>query len=197
MILCFFGDSLTNGVGDPQALGWAGRLLAAARAAGHDVTGYNLGVRRHSSAAILARFEAEARCRVYEDQPMRLLFSFGVVDALPKAGLPLEETIANTRQILERSRALGQALFVGPAPAADRRSSEAIAERGTAIATCCRELGVPYLDIFPELQASELYLDELVGGDGIHPGPAGYSHIFRLVNAWDAWRTWLQPPTAK
>ena len=197
MILCFFGDSLTNGVGDPQALGWVGRLLAATKAAGHDVTGYNLGVRRHSSAAILARFEAEAGCRGFDNQPLRLVFSFGVVDALPKAGLPLAETMANTRRILERSRPLGQALFVGPAPAADQRSNETIVQRAQAIAECCRELGVPYLDIFPELRASELYLDELAGGDGIHPGPAGYSHIFRLVNAWDAWRAWLETPSVK
>ncbi|GAB7079623.1 GDSL-type esterase/lipase family protein [Megalodesulfovibrio paquesii] len=197
MILCFFGDSITNGVGDPQAQGWVGRLLARSKAAGHDLTGYNLGVRRHSSADILARFEAETRCRLFEGLPTRLVFSFGVADVMPRANLPLEATLDNTRQLLERSRALlqedAQVLVVGPTPAADRRTNEAIAARAAGIAACCREAGVPFLDVFPELHESELYLNELAGGDGVHPGAAGYSHISRLVEAWSPWQDWLAP----
>ena len=32
--VCFVGDSLVNGMGDPECLGWAGRLCVAARRQG-------------------------------------------------------------------------------------------------------------------------------------------------------------------
>lgn len=49
MRLCFIGDSFVNGTGDDACLGWAGWICAAARQQGHDVTAYNLGVRRDTS----------------------------------------------------------------------------------------------------------------------------------------------------
>ncbi len=192
MVICFFGDSITNGIGDPQALGWVGRLIGDARAAGHAITPYNLGVRRNSSAAILERFEAEATWRQFPDMPMKLVFAYGVVDCVPEAGLSLDDTVANTKALLTKGAALGEMRFVGPPLVADRRLNDAIAVRSQAMAACCAEAGVPYLDILPALHDAELYLEELVGGDGIHPGAAGYSLIFRLVNAWDAWKDWLE-----
>ena len=56
MRLCFIGDSLVNGTGDPTGLGWVGRVTASARRRGHDVTTYNLGIRRDTSADIAARW---------------------------------------------------------------------------------------------------------------------------------------------
>lgn len=53
--ICFVGDSFVNGIGDERALGWAGRLCAAANARGVPVTYYNLGVRRNTSKDILLR----------------------------------------------------------------------------------------------------------------------------------------------
>jgi hypothetical protein len=52
MRICFVGDSLVNGTGDPVGLGWVGRACAAARRRGHEVTCYNLGIRRDTSADI-------------------------------------------------------------------------------------------------------------------------------------------------
>jgi acyl-CoA thioesterase-1 len=56
--ICFIGDSYVHGTGDDDCLGWAGRLCAAARRAGHNVTYYNLGVRRETSADIACRAAA-------------------------------------------------------------------------------------------------------------------------------------------
>lgn len=49
--ICFIGDSFVNGTGDETALGWTGRLCAAAHARGFPVTYYNLGIRRKRSRA--------------------------------------------------------------------------------------------------------------------------------------------------
>jgi lysophospholipase L1-like esterase len=60
MRICFFGDSIVNGTGDPDCLGWVGRVCGAARKSGVDLTSYNLGIRRDTSADILRRWRREA-----------------------------------------------------------------------------------------------------------------------------------------
>jgi len=65
MVVCFIGDSLTQGIGDQRALGWVGRLAQASFA--HDparprnLTVYNLGLRGESSVAIQARWARRYR----------------------------------------------------------------------------------------------------------------------------------------
>ena len=82
MRICFIGDSFVAGAGDDDCLGWPGRLCAAARQAGHDLTLYNLGIRRDTSADIAARWEAEARARLPAEHDGRLVFLFGVNDCV-------------------------------------------------------------------------------------------------------------------
>jgi lysophospholipase L1-like esterase len=48
--VCFLGDSLTFGQGDESGRGWPGRVVLNARAAGVNLTGYNLGVRGDTGA---------------------------------------------------------------------------------------------------------------------------------------------------
>ena len=45
---CFLGDSFTFGQGDDTGLGWVGRVLAAERGRGVELTAYNLGIRGRS-----------------------------------------------------------------------------------------------------------------------------------------------------
>jgi hypothetical protein len=61
MRICFIGDSLVNGVGDPTGLGWVGRVATAARRRGHDITAYNLGIRRDTSGDIAVRWQGRRR----------------------------------------------------------------------------------------------------------------------------------------
>lgn len=199
MIICFIGDSLVNGVNDPDARGWVGRLVADIR--GGDATllaAYNLGIRRNSSADILDRWEDEVARRIFDDAPLRLVFSFGAVDMAPlpdrESRLTMEESVDNARKILTRANELYPVIMVGPPPMADPSFTRRLTQLDERYAVLCTELGIPYLQIIADLQNSEIYLDELVSGDGIHPCAAGYSHIFRLVNAWPAWRGWIESP---
>src|ERR1051325_11043218 len=57
--VCFLGDSFTLGTGDDDGLGWVGRVHAAERGRGIDLTSYNLGVRGQTGAEIAARAAAE------------------------------------------------------------------------------------------------------------------------------------------
>src|SRR6202011_3560744 len=81
--ICFFGDSMVNGTGDDACLGWVGRVCAAARRRGRDLTCYNLGIRRDTSADVLARWQREAEARLLPEHDGRLIFSFGANDCCP------------------------------------------------------------------------------------------------------------------
>ncbi|THB66002.1 MAG: hypothetical protein D6E12_11455 [Desulfovibrio sp.] len=194
MIVCFFGDSLTNGVNDPEGLGWVGRLCNEARRKGRDITAYNLGVRRQSSRDILARWQDEASRRKLGAQPMRLVFAFGAVDACldPEVNLELDESLANARAILSEAAKDHELLMIGPPAVAAPEFAQRAAALSTALGELCEELDVPFLSILPELQESEIYMADLASGDGVHPGSGGYANIFRLVEGWDAWRAWLK-----
>ncbi len=62
--VCFVGDSFVAGVGDPEHLGWAGRLAAGSSRAGRRLTAYNLGVRRQTSRDVSHRWLFECQQRL-------------------------------------------------------------------------------------------------------------------------------------
>ncbi|MGD1712770.1 hypothetical protein [Dapis sp. BLCC M172] len=50
--ICFIGDSFVNGTGDPDYLGWTGRICQTFYNQGYDIKYYNLGVRRETIAIL-------------------------------------------------------------------------------------------------------------------------------------------------
>ncbi|HYE50589.1 MAG TPA: GDSL-type esterase/lipase family protein [Azospirillaceae bacterium] len=195
MHICFFGDSFVNGTGDDECLGWTGRLCAAARRAGRDVTLYNLGVRGQTSADILARWEREAAARLPDGIDGRLVFSFGANDCTPggDGGVKVAQarTLANAEAMLAAA-ARRPTLVVGPLPIGDDPESDArIAALVPGMAALCRRLGVPFLDVFGAMAADEAWTREAAAGDGTHPNAGGYAALARLVGGWEAWRAWV------
>jgi lysophospholipase L1-like esterase len=210
--ICFIGDSFTAGVGDPEALGWVGRVAAAALAQGHDLTVYNLGVRRETSADILRRWRQECEPRALPGVDTRVVFSFGANDtaldfrtksraAVPgctdcgfdngRRRLTLDQTLANTRDLLRAARATYPVLLIGPPPVADAAHDERIAELSRELARVAQEEGAPYLDVFSPLMTSPLWRLEAGANDGSHPRAGGYRELAALVMAWPAW--WFHP----
>jgi acyl-CoA thioesterase-1 len=195
MRICFIGDSFVNGAGDPTLLGWVGRVCAAARRRGRDVTCYNLGVRRDTSADVAGRWQEEARRRLPAEIDGRLVFSFGANDCTLDAGAPRatpERSVENARAILGAAKQRHPTLMLGPAPIAIDDADPRIAALSRSYASLCVELGVPYLDLYTPLAAMSLWRLEIATGDGAHPGAAGYALIADLVEGWEAWRRWTQ-----
>lgn len=191
--IAFFGDSFVNGYGDPDALGWTGRVCAAVIARGHVVTGYNCGIRRNTSADVLARWHDEAVHRLPAEHPCALVFSFGVNDCIVESGGPRVEraaSVANARRILTDAKAMAPTLMVGPPPVADADVNARIAALVPKLQAVCRDLSVPFLDIFAVLQASA-WVREAAANDGAHPGRGGYQALADLVDRWPPWRAWL------
>jgi acyl-CoA thioesterase-1 len=187
MRLIAFGDSLVASAGDPDHQGWIGRALTGRR----EITLYNLGVRRETSADIAARWEAEARPRMTAAEPMRMVFSFGVNDAHLEAGEPrvtTAETLRTAWAVLTAAGALCPVLMVGPPPVVDPGVCNRVEALNAALRILCDRLGVPFVDVFRPLAAGGLWQAEAAAWDGAHPGAAGYQQMAELVAAHPAWR---------
>jgi lysophospholipase L1-like esterase len=194
MRISFIGDSLVAGTGDPEFLGWAGRICASARRRGHDVTCYNLGIRGNTSAQILARWRREAEARFVADQDCRLIFSFGVNDTKDVDGKRIvtpERAVEQSREILAAAKDWLPTLTIGPPPIGDEARNARIGDLSLRLKALCDEVGVPYLAVFEKLRASKVWLPAVHAGDGVHPVAAGYEEWARLIEAWPEWRKWV------
>jgi lysophospholipase L1-like esterase len=84
--VCFVGDSFVAGVGDPEHLGWVGRIAARTHRAGQPLTTYNLGIRRNTSDDVIARWRVECAQRLPADCTGMIVASFGVNDTMLEHG---------------------------------------------------------------------------------------------------------------
>jgi len=204
--ICFLGDSITAGTGDDTYLGWPGRLCAAERARGHDLTNYNLGIRADTSSMIAKRWRAECEVRLPAEFPAALVFAFGINDTAEEpAGLRVnpEESARVARAILGEAAKWKPTLMIGPTPIDESKMPIRVGPvprdiRNARIATASRilegiaaEVGVPYLDLYSSLAEDAEFRKSLAAGDGVHPTADGYSVMAARIGAWSGWRRWL------
>ena len=187
--ICFVGDSFVNGAGDEMALGWAGRLCAAASRIGFPVTYYNLGVRRDTSREILLRWEGECACRLPDFCDGRVVVSCGVNDTVVENGqwrVAHGASVENVRQIL-RGAMKYKLIMVGPPPVHDDAQNESIMAVSEAYAREAKILGIHYIDLVTPLMSDRGYVRELADGDGAHPGSNGYSKMATIIGSSPGW----------
>ena len=192
--ICFVGDSFVNGTGDPECLGWTGRICAAAQREGHDLTYYNLGVRRDTTADIVRRWGEEVARRLPADCDGRVVFSFGVNDTALEQGcqrVNFATSLSNARTILQTAQVRYPTLVVGPPPMPDLEHTRRIGAFSHGLAHLCDELALPYLETCVPLQASDDWAREVIANDGAHPRAAGYAALANLVQHWARWRGWF------
>lgn len=185
MVICFIGDSLTQGIGDHRALGWVGRLaqdsFAKDPARPRQLTVYNLGLRGDSSLCIAKRWREDTDRRRRPGEDMAFVFSFGAADG--KFKVPGEESLRHSRQILTTAASLGRTLYIAPSPAFDPVWSAHIRQLGQTLCGICDEIGVPTFDFYAPLSRQTSYMASLEA-DGIHPDAAGYDAMAQLLRGW-------------
>lgn len=188
--ICFIGDSYVQGTGDDECLGWAGRLCVSARRAGHNLTHYNLGVRRETSTDIARRWQAECDPRLLPTTENYVVFSFGANDVAQVDGVQRvaeDKTLANLRTLLDTAKTRYHTLVVGPPPDADDAHNARLARLSERMHDMTVRLGVPYVATLPALLDDRLWHDEVRGNDGAHPRAAGYARLAQIVAASGAW----------
>ena len=197
--ICFVGESFVNGTGDPDCLGWTGRICVNANQKGYDITYYNLGVRGETSRNLKQRWLTEVSYRLPKNYDGRVVFSFGANDVGAngiKQGIDLAESSKNTRSILSEAKQHYPVLMVSPPPCADinqEKANQILANLSHQFALVCNELDVPYLDVFSVLVKSPIWLTEAKANDGAHPSSAGYAEFAAIVQNWEGWLNWFTP----
>ncbi|MEK9752818.1 MAG: GDSL-type esterase/lipase family protein [Rhodospirillaceae bacterium] len=206
--ICFVGDSLVLGTNDEAYLGWPGRLCREARAAGHDISLYNLGIRAETSEQIAPRWRAECAPRIPDVHPGALVFSFGANDCAEIVGqgrrVSLERSAAIAKTMMTEAKAWKKTLWIGPPPVDDSRQpfrasadvsyhfgSERVAELNATYTEIAAELGIPYLDMYERLAEDPAWPSMYEDKDGVHPIAAGYSVMAEHIAAWPAWQAWF------
>ncbi len=198
MRVCFFGDSFVNGTGDDDGLGWVGRVVARARQRGRDLTGYNLGIRRDTSADVAARWMHEAKLRLPAEHKGHLVFSFGTndcgsddFDRGPR--MARADSLANAETILKAACSWLPTLMIGPSTVVGSRdANDRICALSADYAKICERLGVPYLQVCRITLASPIWTREAMEGDGAHPNRGGYTLLADAVTDWPPWRAWIE-----
>ena len=191
MRICFVGDSIVNGTGDPEYLGWVGRVLRDERTRRTELTGYNLGIRRDTSAQIRARWNEEVTQRLPAEFEGRVVFSFGGNDCVQE--VTPAASLANSAAILGEAKARWPVFMIGPTPMVSAEACKRVEHLDGAFSELCVSMAVPYLSVFDALMATPLWLDEAGAGDGAHPGAGGYGRFAEIVLASPAWRRWMAP----
>lgn len=186
----FLGDSYVAGVGDPEHLGWVGRVAAATP---RPLTVYNLGVRRDTSADVAARWTGEVAVRRAPGCDERIVLAMGVNDTTMIDGacrVGPAESVAHLRTILVGAARVGlSVLVVGPAPVDDPEHVERARWLSADVAAAANAAGVPFVDVLDALTADPVWAAEVRAGDGAHPGAGGYAALAALV--LPLWLRWL------
>jgi lysophospholipase L1-like esterase len=188
----FLGDSFVAGAGDPAALGWPGRVCAAAWSAGVPVTPYNLGVRRETSGQVAARWRTEAAPRLVADADCRVTVSFGANDMVFEDDGPMVAPARSAEVLAALLSSLDVPAFVvGPAPVGDPGADRRIVALTASYAQVAAAAGVPFVPVAEALMATPAWTSEAQAGDGAHPGAGGYDALAGLVLA-GGWLDWLR-----
>ncbi|MCC5636215.1 GDSL-type esterase/lipase family protein [Nostoc sp. CHAB 5844] len=193
--ICFLGESFVNGTGDPECLGWTGRICVNANKRGYDITYYNLGVRRETSTELKNRWLREVTYRLPKEYNGRVVFSFGVNDTTivnGKTRVDIGDSLKNIHEILSEAKQLYPILMISPPPCTDVEQNQRIGNLAQEFALVGQQLDVPYLNVFPILIKSNTWLEEARNHDGAHPRAAGYAEFAQIVDNWDAWLNWFK-----
>lgn len=188
--ICYVGDSFVNGTGDPNKLGWTGRLSASVQNNNLDITHYNLGIRRETSEDILKRWEVECDSRLPQVSENIVVFSFGVNDTVIENGqrrVSLESSIENAKTILLNASKKYDVIMIGMPPIDNDEQNERIKELDDKYQELCKNLNIPYLSIFNRLVYNEIWKDEVALNDGAHPRDKGYEILADLIKNWSGW----------
>lgn len=119
-----------------------------------------------------------------------MVFSFGVNDTTLEDGqLRVSETrsVENTREIFRVAKQHYSVVMIGPPPNADAEQNLRTRRLSRLFAEVAESVGVPFLSVFDQLAADEVWMSEIRAGDGAHPGAAGYTRLAALIESWPSW----------
>ncbi len=186
MEIGIWGDSITYGESDDEALGWVGRLRRSF-SVDEDVQVYNRGICGNTSADVLKRFKIEADSL----EPTIIVFAVGINDSKHPLGestnkVSLEQYQQNMRSLVTQALGYTKNVFIVGATQVDE---EVIAQRkdssrffnteiekyNAVLKQLAAENNLVYIDVFGAMDIkSDLH-------DGLHPNAGGYEKLSQKI----------------
>lgn len=179
-----WGDSITHGSCDEDALGWVGRIRKALPTDDYNHI-YNFGICGDTSADLMARFDAELQAI----HPKKVIFAIGINDSkFPESSdthlISLETYEQNLRNLIEKAKAHADEITIIGATCVDDEwrsargshfMNEEIVKFNKLMKKVATETNVSYIDVFETLDpATDL-------ADGLHPNAKGYQKLFEVI----------------
>jgi acyl-CoA thioesterase-1 len=162
------GDSITIGSTPPRAEdSWFEQLACTGDPPVRYA--YNAGINGNTTAQMLARLEKDVLSR----DPDTVFVLGGTNDLL--SGVAPAETIANLREIAERTRKTGADVYLGTIPPQEAVpwAAAPTEQLNEAIVALAEELDVPVLDFHSALAESDGSYRDGLFADLVHPSVAG------------------------
>lgn len=181
-----WGDSITHGSCDEEALGWVGRIRKALPADDWNHI-YNFGICGDTSDDLMTRFDVELEAI----HPKKVIFAIGINDSKFPEGsdthlVSLEQYEQNLRQLIEKTKVHADTITIVGATRVDdewrssrgsRFMNEEIAKFNEVMKTVAADNNLEYIDVFETLDpATDL-------ADGLHPNAQGYQKMFEVIKA--------------
>ncbi len=187
MNIGIWGDSIVYGVGDEEALGWAGRLRKSIDEDNYFGV-YSRGVNGDTTEDLLKRLDTE----MSSVEPNILLLAIGINDSKfinnsTETRIPFEDFKENINTILIKSKAQSQkVVFIGltkiKEDIANGRGSTSTFTNGSSkkydiyLQEFTAKENVPYINMWDVLDIeSDL-------SDGLHPNSKGYQKMFEHIH---------------
>lgn len=191
MIVGIWGDSITFGAGDKEALGWVGRLRRSLPTNDSNHF-YNFGICGETSADVLKRFQVEFDAI----QPEKVIFAIGINDSkVPHDGnsnlVPVSEYKQNMQTLIDACNGkVNEVVLVGPTRVlgglyvsenSTFTDSEIVKYRH-ALQEIAEANGLRFIDMLDVLDPSS----DLA--DGVHPTAKGYQKMYEVMERNLEWQ---------
>ena len=166
-----FGDSLTAGLGVSSEESYPAQLEKHLQERGFHYEVVNAGVSGDTSAGGLRRVEW-----ILKNQPTVVILELGVNDGL--RGLPLEQTYANLRSIIDRFKNAGVMVILAGMRIPPNYGEAYTGEFFDMYKRLAKELSLPLIPFLLEGVAAHPGLNQ---ADGVHPTAEGYTIVAQNV----------------
>lgn len=182
MQITAWGDSITYGAGDEQALGWVGRLRKAFYE--DDCEIYNRGVCGDTTDDLLERFDNEMR----STEPSVLLFAIGINDSKFLEGsneqkVPFQTFQKNVETLISKAQeSKGKIFVIGLTEVKEEDiesssifTNQSIQQYNSYLRDITEGKDIWFIDMKGVLNTDT----DLV--DGLHPNAEGYEKMFQKI----------------
>jgi len=190
MNIGIWGDSITYGACDSEALGWVGRLRKTFLV-DDSVSLYNFGICGDTSTDICKRFAVEAEAV----NPARIILAVGINDSkflgdASEHNVSLATYEENLAILIKQGKKYTNGITIVSATkvAAEWRSmrgsrflNEEIEKFNVVMQRLAHKHGLTYIDVFETLDIAT----DLV--DGLHPNAVGYQKMFAVIQSKLDW----------